>query len=49
MAETTTNPHLLYKGIIQMVYSSLNDGLMVSHKIFVTTADLANVRRKVKN
>ena len=29
-----------------MVYLSLTDGLMASHKIFATTENIANVRRK---
>ena len=47
--EATINPHLLHKDMVQMVYPSLTSGLMESHQIFGTTANISNVRRKATN
>ena len=46
MKETTIKPHWLHKNTILMFYPSLTAGIMESHQIFSTTANLANVRKK---
>ena len=49
MTETTIQPHSLHKGTTQMAHPSLTAGLMASHQIFVTTANIENIRRKNTN
>ena len=47
--ETTINLHWLHKGTMRNIYPSLTTGLMESHQIFSTTANLEKVRKKATN